>query len=46
MVADQQWDKDIQDAVTPRMGKEYFLKNYNPKNSPNVKFEHTLVEEG
>ena len=45
MVADQQWNGDIADAMTSVIGKEYRLKNFNPKNSPDVKYEHTLIEE-
>ena len=46
MVADQQWIGDIDSTVRPKMGKEYFLKNHNPKNNHEIKYEYTEILEG
>jgi len=46
MVADQQWTGDIDSTMTPRVGKEYFIKNYNPKNDKELKYEYSVIVEG
>jgi DNA sulfur modification protein DndD len=46
MVAEQQWTDEIHQALRPRMGKEYTLRNFNPKNNPDIKYEHTQIVEG
>lgn len=46
MVAKQQWTDEIQAALSPRVGKEYSLRNFNPKNNPDISYEYTQVVEG
>lgn len=46
MVAKQQWTDEIRTALQPRVGREYSLKNYNPKTSPDISYEYTQVVEG
>ncbi|MDD3592712.1 MAG: AAA family ATPase [Sulfurovum sp.] len=46
MVADQQWSGDIEMTMSHRVGKEYFIKNYNPKNNNELKYEYSEIVEG
>lgn len=46
MVAKQQWTDEIQLALSPRVGKEYSLRNFNPKNDPDISYEYTQIVEG
>jgi len=46
MVAKQQWSDEIRTALAPRVGKEYTLQNFNPKNDPDITYEYTQIVEG
>ncbi|MBV5330001.1 MAG: AAA family ATPase [Chlorobium sp.] len=46
MVADQQWLGDIESTMSPKVGKEYYLKNHNPKNNKELKYEYSEIVEG
>lgn len=45
MVADQQWVGDIDSTVRPRVGKEYCIRNFNPKSDQTTKYEYSTIVE-
>jgi len=45
MVADQQWTGDIETTVRPKVGKEYSIRNFNPKSDQSMKYEYSTIVE-
>ncbi|MFZ3171657.1 MAG: AAA family ATPase [Carboxydocellales bacterium] len=46
LVTDSQWNNEVEQKISTRMGKEYFLNNYSPKKDKGVKYEYTEIVEG